>query len=147
MYRDFDNFENGAEGETELNCFTCPYFFRPYPANPPFNPPPQGQPQYYHHPDQGEMNNQGSGGRPPGPPPTMTPNKNEGVSLKSVSPGSIKPCTYRYVYIWLENGNSYWAWLTRVDRRSASGYRWDRRSRRWVYFGVDLRTIDSFECY
>jgi hypothetical protein len=143
MYDDFDNFEN----QDELDCFTCPYFFRPYPNDPPFNPPPHNQPQYNQPPNQGEMGNPMSGGRPPGAPPTMVPNKTEGVSLKSVSPGSIRPCTYRYVYIWLESGNSFWAWLTRVDRRTASGFRWDHRSRRWNYFGVDLRNIDSFECY
>jgi hypothetical protein len=138
MYDYFRDIENDAE----LDCFTCPYFFRPYPVDPPFNPPPFNQP-----PNQGGMGNPQSGGRPPGAPPTMTPHKSEGVSLKSVSPGSIKPCTYRYVYIWLENGNSFWAWLTKVDRRTASGFRWNPRNRRWNYFGVDLRSIDSFECY
>ncbi|MEG0773024.1 DUF3298 domain-containing protein [Clostridium sp.] len=97
----------------------------------------------------------GPGGGPPGPPPSMTPSKS-GASFQSqgqfggpqvlaVSPGSIRPCRYQFVYIWLRNGRSFWAWLTNVDRRTASGFRWN--GRRWVYFGVDLRRIDYFECY
>lgn len=84
---------------------------------------------------------------PPAPPPDKAPKKSQNMSpqLKSVSPGSLKPCLYQYVYIWLNNGNSFWAWLTRVDKRTASGYRWKRN--RWVYFGIDLRKIDYFECF
>lgn len=130
MYNDFDNeMKNTFDYEDYAPCFSCPYFFRQLPPAPPF-PGGMGNPQE---------------GKPQGPPPTLTPHKSEGISVKSVSPGSIKPCTYRYVYIWLENGRSFWAWLTRVDRRTASGWRWDHR--RWVYFGIDLRHIESFECY
>lgn len=85
---------------------------------------------------------------PTSPPPNYTPKKNNNVGnpqTKAVSPGSIRPCVYQFVYIWLNNGNSFWAWLTRVDNISASGFRWT--GWRWVYFGVDLRRIDSFECY
>lgn len=97
----------------------------------------------------------GGPGGPPGPPPSMTPSKSGGSfqsqgsfggpQVKAVSPGSIRPCRYQFVYIWLRNGRSFWAWLTYVDRRTASGFRWN--GRRWVYFGVDLRRIDYFECY
>lgn len=92
---------------------------------------------------------------PMGPPPSYIPSqKDAGVqhstysgqgNVKSVSPGSIKFCLYRYTYIWQRNGRSYWAYLTRVDRRSVSGWRW--AGWRWVYFGVDLRRINSFVCY
>jgi hypothetical protein len=148
MYDDFENWES----QPEFDCFTCPYFFRQYPARPQLDPPPFFPPSNYgpqpgQQPQHGGMENPQGAGRPPGPPPTASPNKNQGVSLKAVSPGSIKPCTYRYVYIWLENGNSFWAWLTSVDRRTASGFRWDQRRRRWMYFGVDLRSIESFECF
>ncbi|GEM_PF-324124 len=97
----------------------------------------------------------GGFGGPPGPPPSMTPSKSGasfqsqgffgGPQVKAVSPGSIRPCRFQFVYIWLRNGRSFWAWLTYVDRRTASGFRWN--GRRWVYFGVDLRRIDYFECY
>lgn len=92
---------------------------------------------------------------PLGPPPSYIPSqKDSGVqystysgegNVKSVSPSSIKFCLYRYTYIWQRNGRSYWAYLTRVDRRSISGWRW--AGWRWVYFGVDLRRINSFVCY
>lgn len=92
---------------------------------------------------------------PLGPPPSYIPsqkdsgvqnsNYNEKGNSKSVSKGSIKFCLYRYTYIWQRNGRSYWAYLTRVDRRSISGWRW--AGWRWVYFGVDLKRINSFVCY
>lgn len=84
----------------------------------------------------------------PGPPPSFTPSPAqpaEGPISFKVSPGSIRPCKYQYVYIWQTNGRSYWAWLTRIDRSTASGYRWN--GYRWVFFGVDLEDISSFECY
>lgn len=43
------------------------------------------------------------------------------------------------------NGRSYWTFLLNVDRYSVSGFRW--LGRNWVYFGLDLRRIDSFICY
>ncbi|EDU36015.1 MULTISPECIES: hypothetical protein [Clostridium] len=67
------------------------------------------------------------------------------VCTYAVDPGALRPCVFKYVYIWLDNGNSFWAWLTYVGRKSASGWRWN--SQRWVYFGVDLNCIDYFECY
>lgn len=93
---------------------------------------------------------------PPGPPPSAVPNKAQGQgaqqlhgygapATKAVEPGTIKPCLYKYVYIWPKRGHGFWAWLTNVGRKSASGYKW--RGYRWVYFGIDLREIDSFECY
>lgn len=69
----------------------------------------------------------------------------QGPSPQYVSPGSIRPCLYKFTYIWQRNGRSYWAFPTRIDRRSLSGWRW--LGRRWVYFGIDLRRIDSFICY
>ena len=63
----------------------------------------------------------------------------------AIDPGAITPCLNKYVYLWLENGKSFWAYLTFVGRRSASGYRWN--CNRWVYFSIDLKRIDSFVCY
>lgn len=86
----------------------------------------------------------------PGPPPSYTPkqapsSKSSNSNMLKVSPGSLSPCKYQYVYVWQTNGSSYWAWFTRIDRTTASGYRWN--GYRWVYFGVDLNRIESFECY
>lgn len=69
----------------------------------------------------------------------------QGPSPQYVSPGSIRPCLYKFTYIWQRNGRSYWAYPTHIDRYSISGWRWF--GYRWVYFGVDLRRIDSFICY
>lgn len=100
----------------------------------------------------------GGGFTPPGlpksPPPNYIPSKSDsgvqsfsssGYGAKAVSPGSIRFCLYKFTYIWERSGRNYWAFLLNVDRRSVSGFRWFRR--RWVYFGVDLRRIDSFVCY
>lgn len=132
MTNDFSNDNNYLRNTNDNDeyscCNSCPYYYRNIPPNGAF-PPQMNAPK----------------GGPPGPPPTFSPNKNETPTVKSVSPGSIRPCVFRYVYIWLENDMSFWAWLTRVDMRTASGWRWNRG--RWVYFGVDLRRISSFECY
>jgi len=120
-----------------FDCPNCNYRTE-YPSSP---PPFGGNPQY----------NQSQSQMPSGPPPKMVPSKNQGgaKSLTGISPmaidsGAIVPCKYRYVYIWLTSGSSFWAWLTFVGRRSVSGYRWT--GRRWVYFGTDLRRIESFIC-
>lgn len=93
----------------------------------------------------------GPAGRPPsGPPPAFTPSQSQsqslgGPSVQFIDPGAISGCRFRFVYIWLDNGTSFWAYLTFVGRRSVAGFRWQRR--RWVYFGIDTRRIDSFICY
>ncbi|WP_459481790.1 hypothetical protein [Clostridium saccharoperbutylacetonicum] len=97
-------------------------------------------------------------GIPKSPPPNYIPKKNapevqklgaypgeSGISTKAVSSGSIRFCLYKYTYIWEVSGRNYWAFLLNVDRRSASGFRWFRNT--WVYWGIDLRRIDSFICY
>src|SRR3712207_8775854 len=53
---------------------------------------------------------------PMGPPPSFTPSKTEtkaGINVKAVDPGSIRFCKYKYTYLWLTNGNSFWS-----DRKS-----------------------------
>lgn len=87
---------------------------------------------------------------PPGPPPNYIPQKSaagfggEGISTKAISPGQINFCLYKFTYIWQTNGRAYWAFLTNAGRRSIAGFRWRRG--RWVYFGLDLRNIESFYC-
>lgn len=95
---------------------------------------PQGP---YQRPDRGQM--------PQGPPPDNIPRRSSSSSrLYAVDPGAIYYCRYKYTYIWLENGRSFWAWLTYVGRRSIAGYRWV--GYRWVYFGTDLDNISDFVC-
>lgn len=118
-----------------------------------FNPPGFNPPGGGFNPQKGNYNQPGM---PKSPPPNYVPNKNDGgvqsfsqgqygPETKAVSSNSIRFCLYKYTYIWEVNGRSYWAFLLNVDRISVSGFRWLRR--RWVYFGVDLRRIDSFVCY
>lgn len=90
------------------------------------------------------------GNQPPsGPPPSVTPQQpltaSGGPELYAVDPGSIRGCLYKYVYIWPKRGNSFWMWLVYVGRTSIAGWRWD--GRRWFYFGMDLKDIQSFRCY
>lgn len=93
-------------------------------------------------PGQGPGGGPGTG-PPTGRPPTFTPHQQAGVF--ALDPGSIRRCMFRYVYIWLDNGQQFWAWLVFVGRRSVSGWRWT--GFRWVYFGIDLNRISSFVCY
>jgi hypothetical protein len=159
-FEEFDDFEdlNNDDGMVEFTPpHGCPmYRLFPFPGGggtpprPPFGPPggPGGPGFGPGGPGFGPGGPQG--GAPSGPPPKFTPSKAQaqsfgGPGVFAVDPGAIRPCRFRFVYIWLRNGNSFWAWLTFVGRNSASGYRWN--GRRWVYFGIDLRRIDSFVCY
>ena len=148
---DYLNFEfNVVPYEEE---YRQPPLFFPYPNIPffPGNIPPTPSP-----------NPPGNFNVPQGGPPNYIPSTNDkGVqtlqssgnkksdknnpSTKAVSPGSVSFCLYKYTYIWETNGRSYWCYILNVDRRSISGFRWLGRT--WVYFGVDLRRIDSFICY
>ncbi|KNY28883.1 hypothetical protein [Pseudobacteroides cellulosolvens] len=116
-----------------------------------FGPPfgqPFGQGQQFGPPFGPPSMMQGGASRPPsGPPPSFVPQQSQtqGVGIFAVDPGAIRPCTFRYIYIWLNTGESFWAWLVYVGRRSAAGWRWT--GFRWIYFGVDLRNIESFVCY
>ncbi|SHG57432.1 hypothetical protein [Ornithinibacillus halophilus] len=85
-----------------------------------------------------------SGGAPTSPPPSFTPQKQQFQTF-AVDPGGIRGCLFRFTYIWLENGGSFWYFPTFVGRNSIAGFRWRRN--RWVYFGIDLNNIDSFQCY
>ncbi|WP_281889742.1 hypothetical protein [Paenibacillus sp. YYML68] len=100
-----------------------------------FPPPPGGVPQ-------GQQP-----GAPQSPPPQFIPQKS--AQLYAVDPGGIRRCLYRYVYIWQDNGEQYWAYVTYVGRRSLSGYRWYGFGPLgyWIYFGLDLRRVEQFFCY
>lgn len=92
---------------------------------------------------------------PAGPPPFGLPSKNDqkmkilgkydSSKGKKIATNSLKPCLYKYTYIWQRNGFNYWAFLTSINCCSVSGWRWI--GFRWVYFGVDIKRIDSFICY
>lgn len=115
----------------------------------PFGQPPFGQPGG---PPFGQPPGVGvSGTGPPsGPPPSFVPSQataqhTQGVGAFAINPGAIRPCTFRFVYLWLDNGQQFWAWLVFVGRNSVAGWRWI--GFRWVYFGIDLDRIVAFVCY
>jgi len=91
---------------------------------------------------------QGPQGGPPSTPPNFVPPQPQlqqiGVAPQ-IDKGAIRPCLYRFVYIWPRRGNGFWAWLTFVGPRSVSGFRWNRNT--WRFFGMDLRDIRSFQCF
>lgn len=95
---------------------------------PPFTPPGQGV----------------TNGPPTGPPPSFTPTQSQQVGLLAVDPGAISGCLYQFTYVWLNSGRQFWFYPVFVGRRSVAGYRWTGFG--WVYFGIDLRSIQSFQC-
>lgn len=157
MYKEYDDEIDRYEEkmEDEVDEFVCP-FLRQGPFNqfiPPFGPgfqgPPSGAP---FGPPSGAPFGPPSGGPfqgpPSGPPPDFVPQQAGpgGIGIQAVDPGSIRRCTFRFVYIWPERRRrGFWAFLVFVGPRSVAGWRWN--GRRWVYFGMDIRRIDSFECY
>jgi hypothetical protein len=96
-----------------------------------YPPPPHGGGQHYH------------GGPPTAPPPTFIPHLQ--VGLHAVDPGGIRHCLFRFTYVWLMNGKSFWFYPTNVGPSSVSGYRWS--GHHWDSYGTDLRRIRSFSCH
>ncbi|MFX3625218.1 MAG: transporter [Ectobacillus sp.] len=112
-----------------------------YPSYPSYPPGQGGYPSYPPYPP-GQGPDQGP---PQGPPPAYVPDRPP-VATYAVDPGGIRRCLYRYTYIWLRNGRSFWFYPIFVGRTSVAGYRWRRNQYRWVYTGIDLNNIDYFEC-
>lgn len=147
--QEFNDLNDIYETEAMNTPFCCPYYRQFFSPQQQPQRPPQQQPPF------GQMGGQPGGGQPgggapSGPPPSATPSKQSAMFKSTpgtfaVEPQTLRPCLFRFVYIWPRRGRAFWAWLTFVGRRSASGFRWD--GRRWVYFGIDLRQIDSFTCY
>ncbi|MEC3617138.1 hypothetical protein, partial [Bacillus stercoris] len=93
----------------------------------------------------------GFGGAPQGPPPSQIPAKpkkpqsSQGAVLL-VEPITIRPCLFRFTYVWLTNGRSFWFYPIILGRRSVGGFYWDHSRRRWVYFALDTNQIDVVSC-
>ncbi|MEC5425447.1 hypothetical protein QGM71_18360 [Virgibacillus sp. C22-A2] len=84
-----------------------------------------------------------SAGPPSSPPPSFQPTQPQ-QQILAVDPGAIQRCLYRFTYIWLRR-DSFWFYPIFVGRNSIAGFRW--LGNRWVYYGVDLERIQSFQCY
>lgn len=128
-----------------------PFGGAPGPGIPPFGPPGQpdfpGYPGYPGYPGfpgmPGFPGFPGASvdGPPTAPPPSFTPEQ----APYRVDPGSIRRCRRKYTYIWLRDGRSFWFYPVYIGRTSISGYRWTGFW--WVYYGTNLRRIESFICY
>ena len=92
----------------------------------------------------GQPGGGGQQGAPNTPPPNFTPQQSQFQTF-AVDPGAIRGCLFRFTYIWLENGNSFWFYPTFVGRNSVAGFRW--RGFGWAYFGIDLDRVRSFQCF
>lgn len=84
-----------------------------------------------------------TGGVPTSPPPSFTPAQPKFQTF-AIDPGAIRGCLFRFTYIWLRR-DAFWFFPTFVGRNSVAGFRWSRN--RWVYFGIDLNNIQSFQCF
>ena len=82
-------------------------------------------------------------GPPTAPPPNFTPQQSQ-TQVFAVDPGGIRGCLFRFTYVWLRR-DAFWYYPTFVGRRSIAGYRWN--GWRWVYFGISLDQIQSFQCF
>ncbi|MCY8871242.1 hypothetical protein [Bacillus inaquosorum] len=93
----------------------------------------------------------GFGGAPQGPPPSQIPAKpqkpqgTQGAAFL-VEPITIRPCLFRFTYVWLTTGRSFWFFPIILGRRSVGGFYWDPSRRRWVYFALDTNLIDVVSC-
>ena len=74
-------------------------------------------------------------------PPTFAPQ----APAREVDPRHIRRCLFRFTFIWLRNGNSFWFYPVFVTRDTVVGFRWRRRG--WEYFVLNLRRIVFFQCY
>lgn len=86
----------------------------------------------------------GGANQPPSsPPPSFIPQQ-ASMQVKAIDSGSIRGCLYRFTYVWTRDGD-FWFYPIHVGRRSIAGYRWTGFT--WVYFGIDLNRIHSFQCF
>ncbi|WP_367387249.1 hypothetical protein ABZM97_04035 [Bacillus vallismortis] len=91
------------------------------------------------------------GGAPQGPPPSQKPAKpkkpqSAQAGTYLVEPVAIQPCLFRFTYVWLTNGSSFWFYPIILGRRSVGGFYWDSYRRRWIYFALDTNLIDVVSC-
>lgn len=145
--------EYGNPYESEERFFSFPNM----PGNqfgPPFPPPSNNMPGP-NMPNQGQFPSFGppgqhggqqgpqAGGAPNTPPPSFIPQQPQFQTF-AVDPGAIRMCRFRFTYVWLQH-QSFWFYPTFIGRNSIAGFRW--RHNRWVYFGIDLNQIVSFQCF
>jgi hypothetical protein len=80
--------------------------------------------------------------RPQNPPPNYIPNVP--TLVISIESSAMSPCVHKYTYLWLKNGESFWAYIVYVGKRAVSG--WKYKGGRWVQFNLHLKQIKNFTC-
>lgn len=78
-------------------------------------------------------------------PPDWTP-EYPSAQLRSVDPGAIVNCMFRFTYIWTSRNKGFWFFPTFVGPTSVAGFRWNSRRNRWNFTGLDLRQVQTFTC-
>jgi len=164
MYPNYDGEWYSDPYEEETYYPFSPYqpvnYYDPYPDERIFPPgPPPGMPGSQHPmgPSQGFPGGQppmggapgqgGQSGPPTSPPPSFVPAQTQAMQAGTfaVDPGSMRRCLFRNTYIWMRNRQQFWFFPIFLGRNSVAGWRWT--GFRWMYFGVDLRQIESFTCF
>jgi hypothetical protein len=115
------------------------------PGNHPGHHPGGGYPGYGGGPGHGgpgPQNPSDQNNPPSAPPPPFTPE--QPIQTFAIDSGAIRNCRFRFTYIWMRR-EAFWFYPTFIGRNSIAGFRWHRH--RWVYYGVDLNQIQSFQCF
>lgn len=66
------------------------------------------------------------------------------AAVRPIDISTISPCAHKYTYLWLKNGESFWAYIVYVGKRAVSG--WRNIGGRWKQFGLHLKQIKNFIC-
>lgn len=91
---------------------------------------------------------QGSGA-PTSAPPQQIPNKPQkpqGNFAYMIDANVLQPCLYRFTYVWLTDGSSFWFYPVALGANSVGGYYWDWNTFRWNYYALDTKYIDVVNC-
>ncbi|KIL52942.1 hypothetical protein [Jeotgalibacillus campisalis] len=99
---------------------------------------------------QGGGSSQQSMSAPTSPPPSQIPPKpftaQGGPSVFLVDPNVIRPCLFRFTYVWLTSGASFWFYPVVLGSNSVGGFYWNSSRFRWMYIGLDTRNIEVVSC-
>jgi hypothetical protein len=80
--------------------------------------------------------------RPQNPPPNYIPKMP--TLVNSIEYSVISPCIHKYTYLWLKNGESFWAYIVYAGKKAVAGWRYTKG--RWIHFGLHLSRIKNFTC-
>ena len=77
----------------------------------------------------------------------MTPQFDFGTQYQDrfVRERDLRRCLNRFIFIWLNNGNSFWFYPTSIGRQQIEGFRWRRGA--WMFDRINIRRIIFFRCF